>query len=250
MGLPNVVYKIDGTPGQGMSVLANFANIFSQQIENITGVNSAMKGQQQGADQLVGVMQLMIKRGSVTQERFFDAFENIFKNCYQALASVGKRFYIANKKELIDMVGDEGADVIVLSDDMNNEDFRVSTIRSLSPEDERKETDTKILQFVQMGFLDKTRAANLIGRAYEEDLWRAIREAVKEQNLLQSAQEKQQQQQQQQVNDLAMQSAEEDNAEMQNQQAIQLKENAADRDTELQKELISAYAKTAGKTQE
>ena len=243
LGINNIMTRYDNTPSQGMGALTNIASVFAAQIEQITGVNSAMKGQVESADQLVGVMQLMIKRGSVTQERFYAAFESIFKACYQAIASVGKRFYIANKKELIDSIGDEGASVLTLSEDLNNEDFRVDTIRSLSPEDERRDTDTKILQFVQMGFLDKTRAANLLGRAYEEDLWSAIREAVREQNILQAAMEKQQAQQTEQMQQMAALSQQQEQQNAQQQQDIQLGENQKDREAKLKETAINAMVK-------
>lgn len=245
MGINNVMTRYDNTPGQGMSVLSNIASIFAGQIESITGVNSAMKGQTEGADQLVGVMQLMIKRGSVTQERFYDAIEKIFHACYQAIASAGKRFYIANKKELIDMVGDEGATVISLSEDLNVEDFRVEVSRCLSPEDERKDTDTKILQFVQMGFLDKTRAANLLGRAYEEDLWSAIRETVREENIMKAAMEQHQAQQQEQQAQYALMQEEEQKQGAQQMQQIQLQENEKERQVKKEGNVLNAVAKMA-----
>lgn len=244
MPIQNIIGRYDNTISQGAQSLANFSQMFLQSIETITGVNSAMKGQQESADQLVGVMQLMIKRGTVTQDRFYDAIQNVFHRCYQNMCSSGKRFYIQNKKQLINAVGDDAANVIVLSDGMNNEDFRVTVKRSLSPEDERKQVDALALQFFQAGLLDDEHMTNILGRGTEDDLWIAMREAGRERVEVQKMQQKQMemaaQQQQQQQNQQQQQIL----GMAEQQQNQQLVEKEKDRQLKLGTELLKVAAKT------
>jgi len=195
-----------------------------------------MKGQTEGQDQLVGVMQLMIKRGTVTQERFYDAIQDIFRQMYQNMCSSGKRFYCQNKSTLMTAVGDEAADVIELSDGMNNEDFRVTVKRSLSPDEERKNVDSLALQFYQAQLLDRDSLTNILGRGTEDDLWQGIREygrisgeaeKIQQQQMAQMQQQQSQQQQAQQQQILGMQeekmiqdSVEKEKANIEMQEAV------------------------------
>lgn len=180
MGINNVIYRYDNTPSAGAMNIQNYANSFIQALESITGVTNAMKGQIDSPEQLVGVYQLMIRRGSITQERYYDALEQVFLDCYQAIATSGRRYYCMNRKKLIDYTGDQGAAIIEMSKDMANEEMLVEVKRSLSPDDERKFVDSQTLQFVQIGLLDKIRAANILGRGTEDDMWMAVREFAKE----------------------------------------------------------------------
>ncbi len=252
MPLQNVIGRYDNTVSPGANSLSNFAQTFLQSIETITGVNSAMKGQQESPDQLVGVMQLMIKRGTVTQERFYDAIQGIFLRCYQNMCTSGKRFYIQNKKQLIDAVGDESANVIMLSDGMNNEDFRVTVKRSLSPDEERKAVDALATQFYQAQLLDDEHFTNVLGRGSEDDLWMAMRECGRERVEIRKMQEKQQammaqqqQAQQSQQQNQMMQLAEDQNTQ-------QLIEKEKDRNVKQQGDVLKAMTtmnktKTEGK---
>lgn len=244
-GLPiqNVIGGYGATMSQGAASLATIAQTFLQSIETITGVNSAMKGQQENADQLVGVMQLMIKRGTVTQERFYDAVQEIFGRCYQNACTAGKRFYIQNKKLLIDAVGDDAANVIELSDGLNNEDFRVTVKRSLSPEDERKSVDALILQFLQGGLLDRGRATNLLGRGTEDDMWQAIREFGREAEEMEKAQQRQAEMMQQQAQAQQQQQQDQMMGMAMDAQAQEAEQKNADREVKLAGEIMKAGAK-------
>lgn len=180
LGINNVIARYDNTVGPGAIVIKQYADSFREGLESITGVTNAMKGQIDSPDQLVGVYQLMIRRGSITQERFYDALENIYRDCYQATATAGRRYYCMNRKKLIDYVGDENASVIEMTPDMSNEEMMVDVKRSLSPDDERKFVDSTATQMLQIQMIDKIRFANIIGRGTEDDLWSAIREYAKE----------------------------------------------------------------------
>ncbi len=207
LGIPNVTGKYDNSVGSGTIKLVEFAKVFKDGIEQITGVNEALKGQSAGADQLVGVMQLMIQRGSIVQETFYDALEEMYTKSYQAAASSGRRFYIDNERKLNNIVGSEDEPFIDFSKFDKLEDYMVELTRSNDPQTERTQTDAAIMTFMQAGLLDGFTAANLLGRATTEDLYQAIREYAKKAKIVQQQQAQimqeqaaaQQQQQQQMI---------------------------------------------------
>ena len=59
------------------------------------------------------------------QEPFYHALASVFVQMHQYTATVGKTLYIDNERELAIAVGDDGVEIIQLSTDMRNEDFRV-----------------------------------------------------------------------------------------------------------------------------
>jgi hypothetical protein len=164
-GVSNVVGRYDSGIKESTLVFSNLIENFRNGIEQITGVNDALKGAQQNPDQLVGVMQLTIQRGSIIQEPFYNAISMVFKGCYQSIATSGKRYYIDNESELSDAVGDESLEILKLSKDMKYENFRVELRPNISPESERLYVDGQIAQWIQLGLIDPPTASKLVGRA-------------------------------------------------------------------------------------
>ena len=205
-GIQNTVGSYDSNIGQGASSFIDTAGMFLQSIEKLTGVNEAMKGQMERPDQLVGTMQLMIQKGTVVTERYYSAIRELFRQCYQAVATSGKRFYINEKPQLVSLVGDKEADVIELTKDMMLEKFRVSVELTADEQSERQFVDSMLVQFMQIGLIDKGRFSNLVGRGSIDDMYYALREHTKE--ILESEQQAAQMQQEaamgqeQQQNDL------------------------------------------------
>jgi len=204
-GIQNAVGQYDTGLGQGSQYLISLSQMFLESIENITGVNYAMKGQMDTPNQLVGTMQLMIQRGSIIQERFNAALREVFRQMYQSVATSGKRLYINEKPKLSTIVGDEGVLVIELSRDMLLEDFRASIEYQVDKQTERQFVDQMLIQLMQYGLIDAKKASNLMGRGSTEDMWESVREFTKEkaemekqmaQAQQQQAQEQSQQQQQ------------------------------------------------------
>ncbi len=75
-------------------VMFNIIDIMKNHVQDTTGVNEALKGESTGSDQLVGVTQLMIQRGSLMQEPFYNAISQVFLQSYQAIATVEKEFIV------------------------------------------------------------------------------------------------------------------------------------------------------------
>jgi len=173
-GVNNAVGKYDSGIKESTLVFSNLIENFRLGIEQISGVNEGLKGQQ-NPDQLVGVMQLAIQRGSIMQEPFYAAINSIFSGCYQNIATSGKRYYIDMDVALVDAVGEESAEVLKISKDMRHEQFRTSLIRTIDPDSERLYVDQRTLAWLQYGLIDHETAAILTGRATDEEALAELR---------------------------------------------------------------------------
>jgi len=179
-GVNNVFGRYDSTVKESIVAFSALIENFKLGIEQVTGVNEGVKGETNNPDQLVGVMQLMIQRGSIIQEPFYKALSDMFHGCYQSVASSGRRYYIDNDVELMDIVGEDMASVIKLSKDMRNESMRVTIIRSMDRDNERLSVDTNLMTWLQFGLVDQNLVSKLIGRATMEEALFYMREFQKE----------------------------------------------------------------------
>jgi hypothetical protein len=198
MGVQNSVGQYNATVKESTLILSNLIQNYKQGVEEVTGVNDAMKGGNT-PDQLVGVMQLALQRGAIGQQPFYGAMQSIFQGCDQAIITSGKRLYIDNETELLDMIGGDGVATFRLSKDIRNESFRAALKIGLDPDLERRETDSMILTYAQLGLLDENRVSNLLGRASAEDVYMALREFNREKQEMKRIAAKQAEAQQQQA---------------------------------------------------
>ena len=179
-GIQNVVGKYNDSSGNSKQHLMALSQSFLETIENVTGVNYAMKGQMDTPNQLVGTMQLMIQRGSIIQERYVSSLKEMFRQMFQSVATSGKRFYINERPKLVSLAGEEGAMVIELAKGMMMEEFLAEVIMENDKQTERQFVDTTVLSLLQYQLLDQKRATELLGRASTDEMWRSAREYAKE----------------------------------------------------------------------
>ena len=220
-GVQNVANKIQGSNTQAAESYVRLADQLRIMIEQQTGVNEALKGQTGSPDQLVGVMQLMIQRGSVIQEPFYKALSDIFQGAYQNIVTSARRFYIDNNTELVDFVGDESSEVIKLSKDVRNENMAVGVKRVMDADQERQTVDQTVYTWIQLQIIDQPTAAKLLGKANMEEALEALKayhKTLAEQQRLASQQQEM----------MAAQQAEEDQAVGQELQQEQLRQEARD----------------------
>lgn len=247
-GIQNAIGAYDTTIKQGTMVLYNIIDAVKNSIQQTTGVNEALRGESTGSDQLVGVTQLMIQRGSLMQEPFYNAMTMVFKQCYQSMATVGKRIYADSERNLAIATGDEGVEVIKITKDMIHEDFRIFVKRENGDEVLVNAGNQMLMTLFQLQLIDEKRVSNLYGRSTPDQVASAMRSFAKEKEELARAQGKQMQQQQE------MQSQMEDqmqaNAENMayEQQAREDVNKAEDRNAGLKKEVIKSITKMADKS--
>lgn len=184
-GIQNAVGTYDTTIKQGTMVMFNIIEAMKGSIKQTTGVNEALQGESTGSDQLVGVTQLMIQRGSLMQEPFYNSITMVFKQCFQSICTVGKRIYIDSQRNIAIATGDDGAEIITISKDMSLEDFRVFVKRENPDEILINAGNQMLLQFKQLMMLDDKRIANLWGRSSPDEVAAALREYAKEKEEIQ-----------------------------------------------------------------
>ena len=216
LGVQNAIGQYNAALKENTVVLANLIENYKRGMESVTAINENMMGGT-SPDQLVGVMQLSLQRGSVIQQPFYSALQTIFQGCDQAIVTSAKRLYIDNDTELVNIVGYDNVEAFKLSKDIRNETFRVYLKVGLDPDMERREVDQQLLTYLQLGLLDDQRVSNMIGRASSDDVYAAIREYAKERREMQRISATQQQNaaavQEQKQNQLLSAVAQQDAAE-------------------------------------
>jgi len=145
-------------------------------VQQTTGINEAMTGTQGGGDQLVGVLESQIQRGSIGQEPFYWALTSILKQAHQHIASVGKRIYADNPRRLAIATGDRGMQNITLTKDTVLEEFKIFIERSEGEKSAIQAGNQLLFTLVQAGLIDQFRFANLFGRADADMIAKSMRE--------------------------------------------------------------------------
>ena len=181
-GMPNTIMPYDNTPKAGTYNLFGLIPAIKQSMQDVTGINEGLKGESTGSDQLVGVTELLIQRGSLMQEPFYNAMAKIFVQSHQYTATVGKKIYIDNQRELNIIVGDD-MEVFKLSEDMRNEDFRVFIKRDVSNDSLRQQADAALLTLLQAGIINKEFFASMFQRSTMDDIAVKLRETTKKEML-------------------------------------------------------------------
>lgn len=204
-GIQNVVSSYDNSINKGTMLMFDIMTAAETRLKSVTGLNEAIQGESLGDDQLVGVTELMIQRGSLIQEPFYYAITQVFNQCYQSIATTGKRIYADNERELAIAVGDNGAKVIKISKDMKTEDFRVFIKRENSEEMLRQAGNSMAITLLQLQLIDKATYANLYNRSTPDEVAKALRASansdIERQRMQDAMQQQMMQQEKQQEQD-------------------------------------------------
>lgn len=194
-GLQNASGQIDASPGASFYNMLGLLPQVKSVAESAVGVYESNYGAPTGGGQLVGTLQLQLQQAGVMQQPFYAAIADLYKQIHQFNAQAGKQFYSRHPWILNQMIGDEDMPYIIGTEDMQLEQFRVKI--SLSPDGAqlRTITDQQIIpQLMQMGMLDPTTAAQLMGRSVPDDAYAAARNFTKEAAVASQAQFETQQQ--------------------------------------------------------
>ena len=183
--LNNSIGSYDSTIGSGTMNLINIADQMRASLQRITGVNEQMQGTTGGQRELVGVTQLAIQRGTLIQEPVYFALSKVLLQSYNAMVTQGKRLYADNKRKLSIMVGDQGAQDIILTDDMKIEDFRVFIKRTTSEDEQKLAANELLLQLMTAGIIDSATFSSNFNRVDLDGVARALRDLEKQKQEVQ-----------------------------------------------------------------
>jgi len=121
----------------------------------------------------------MIQRGSLMQEPFYNSLSDMFMQMYETVATVGKKYYIDNEKELSIIAGDEALKIFKLSDELRNEDFAIFVEKENSDQALKNNANQMLQVFLEMGLIDQEIFANLYERSTPSKVMAEVRRFVK-----------------------------------------------------------------------
>jgi hypothetical protein len=104
---------------------------------------------------------------------------NLFLQCYKHVATVGKNYYIDSGIQIVNILGEDGAEILKLSEDLKNEDFNVFVERENDDNTLRSQANQMLAVFMQQGLINDKVFANLYNRSTPNDVTRALREQAK-----------------------------------------------------------------------
>lgn len=172
----NSVGEYGNNIGQGTMNLFNVIQHTMDGIQATSGINDAMTGTSGGSDQLVGVLESQIQRGSIGQEPFYWALTSILGQANQHIATVGKRIYADNPRRLAIATGDRGMKNIVLTRDTVLEEFKIFIERTEGEKTAIQSGNQLLFTLIQAGLIDDLRFANLFNRSDADAIAKGMRE--------------------------------------------------------------------------
>lgn len=234
-GVPNSIQPYDNTPQQGTYGLYQLVQNYQQFVQETTGVNRPMQGQQQGEDQLVEVTRLMIQKGSLIQQPFYYAISKLMLQCFQYIITVGKDYYVDNNPQLAMAVGDSSAEVLSLTQDMKHEYFAAYVEKEASDE-VLKQSANQLIQFLLQGqMIDQEFFSKHYNASTPDQVMRSLREHTGEKV---EQQKKQQKRQQQAMQQMAQEEEMMQQSEQARQEAREEKKEKEQQLHELEKEVV------------
>lgn len=174
-GINNSVGAYDNTVKAGTYQMFEIVNVMKKLIQDTSGVNEGLKGESTGDDQLVGVTKLLIQRGSLMQEPFYEAIASIFVQVHQFTASSGLRMYLDNDRNLEIATGEEGVKVFKLSEGMRHENFRTFVKRDNDPEMMKAQADQTLMGLLQAQIIDIDFYSEMVGRSSTDQIHSKLR---------------------------------------------------------------------------
>jgi len=174
--LNNSIGQYDSTVKSGTFALFNVATNVERIAQSMIGGGQALMGGGGAIRATAGVNDANINQGTLMQEPVFYCVNKTLLQAYQSIVSRGKRIAIANQYELVAAVGDAGARVITLSEEYENEIFRVYLERVASKSDQITEGNNLLLMLMNYQLLDGKTIARLFNNANPLEVSKAMRE--------------------------------------------------------------------------
>lgn len=240
MGLPNSIQNISSNISNATMSMFNLVNSVVGFNQYTSGINSEMNGQASGgSEQLVGVTEALIQRGSILQQPFYNAISDVYLGLFNSIMSLGRKIYANNGTELYDMVGEGGYGLIKITKEMALEDMACDIRRDAGDPILKQAANKMLFDLLQMGIIDKGTFANLNNKSTPETIAIALRRIAREEAQVAQAQAKQEEGMMKQV-------AAETQAQSQQQQELQkatIQQKAMSEDLDRKNKLDQVVAK-------
>lgn len=177
-GLQNAVKEmgsgIDPAIGAQFQVLESLSRI----AENSTGIFKENFGAPENASKLVGVKRMQEQQANIMMQPLLDAVQTLFEQDHRHSAQVGREWYAHFPWILEDLVGTEGAAILIAAKNVQLSQVRVQVTISMDAQETMDSTDQMILGMLQLPvpLLDDVAAGELLGHSYPEDVYAKVRE--------------------------------------------------------------------------
>jgi hypothetical protein len=232
-GISNVIGRYDNTPQQGLYNLLQIVPFLSNSTKEMTSSTDAIRGQQQGADQAVGVTKMMIDRGIIMQQPILYSISMLYKQMYEFDAQAGKKFYATNPAKLEEIVGMDEVAAILATPDALLERVRVHIKMDSDHMSLVEAGNQQIFALLQMQQLDGLAASEMWGRSTPDQ----VAEGWRKYSQLRAQAAKKEQfdmERQQQMQAIALQQAENDRQQQEvYSQALEAAEAEKNRETKI-----------------
>lgn len=188
-GISNAMHRFDNTASQGTYAMLQIVTAVQEMVRTLTGVHGPMMGEDK-KNQLVGVTDMLIRRGMAMQEPFHQPLADNKEQQYRFLATAGKEYLLGRPDLLMDLVTDDDLVALAESEDLSMERCNATVVRE-NPENTRRQQANNWLDLLlQMGMIDKGRYASLYNNSYVEDVSVAIRQYASELKQAEKAQQR------------------------------------------------------------
>lgn len=189
-GVQNALGQYDDTPGQGTYAMTQLIGAVEGIIRTVSGAHAPLTGERPEKGQAVGTTEILVQRGALMQEPFYDAYYSWELQKARFYATAGKEYYLEHKDVLYDLVGDDDVVALLLSDDVEPERYN-ATIRRDNPGDMKRDQANQWMDTLfQMGVMPPKMYFELRGNAYLEDVSAAMRQYAQQLEQAQAEKER------------------------------------------------------------
>lgn len=171
-GVPNAVYSKPGTDLGSLQQLDMVKNSIATSALNTTGANQAMLGS--AMNELARTNQMQLQQGNLMQEDIFSALSDILRQCYQSIATRGRKIYYDNPANLSYSLANDGQREILASLDSLGEQVLVKVSKALPHERDVEIANEMATQFLMSGLIDKETYGKVINRSTRQELYAEV----------------------------------------------------------------------------
>lgn len=149
--------------------------------ESLTHLNDQNFGASGSANELVGVKRLQWQQVSIAQQPYTETITSVFKQTYDWIANVARKYYMAHPWTLEDIVGEKGMKVMQAIEDLYIEQVKVDVKLSPDSATVRQSVDEMVMtQWLPLQLIDRAGAAEILGDSTMERAFNVMKTFTKD----------------------------------------------------------------------
>lgn len=154
-GIGNMMMPYNFGINEGTFNILRSAGELQALANNYVGINDPLMDMANGGAPMLGVIQLLVQKGTLIQEPYYEALRSCMLGVYKFLADIGKNMYSYYDKSLVIKVGDTGLRAIKISKDAMLDYFRINVVQD-NVKEVRKQIVFQIINLLyEKGIIDK-----------------------------------------------------------------------------------------------